>query len=464
MRVITITIKWIVLWCLLSAGCATSPSTPRVTTAQSAVPAHTDETRTAVAKPMKIRSAKADPLPAPARPAAYQDLWDRIRAGFALPSFDHPYVRYYERWNQDRPEYLKQLVDRGRLYLHYIVEEVEKRGLPLEIALLPVIESAFKPNAYSRARAAGLWQFMPATGRRFGLKQNWWYDGRRDVVRSTQAALNYLETLHREFKGDWLLALAAYNAGERRVARAIAANRKRNRPTDYQSLRLKAETRRYVPKLIAFKNLVTNPKRYGLHLEPVPNRAYFTSVELKSQMDLGVVSELAGISQSEFRKLNPAFRRWATDPDGPHDILIPVHAQSSVQAGLAALPPHRYMRWTRHKIRRGESLSTIARRHGVSVRAIKTANKLRGSKIRAGNNLLIPVSQRSYTPTRVKSARSRPRRAPTSTAVVHRVRSGDTLWQIARRYDVYVKQLAHWNAIRVNDILKLGQKILIYSN
>jgi membrane-bound lytic murein transglycosylase D len=458
------------LWGVLIGGCATYPL-PFEKPSENSIRATDTEPqrlRTPATKSAKPGPAWSEPHlriaeSAPPVYPVYNDVWDRIRAGFSFPALDSQYVTYYERWYQARPDYLQRVVDRARRYLFYIVEEVEKRGMPTEIALLPGIESAFKPTAYSRAHAAGLWQFIPSTGRHYGLKQNWWYDGRRDVVRATQAALNYLEKLKNEFNGDWFLALAAYNAGENRVHNEIAYNRKRGRDTSYTNLRLKAETRRYVPKLIALKNIVLDPVRYGLRLDPIKNKKYFAEVDTKSQVDLSVISELAGIPHSELRDLNPAFRRWATDPHGPHRLLVPVANHQYVQTKIALLPPDKRMRWQRHRIRRGETLSTIARRYGVTVGSIKTTNKMRGTYIREGRDLLIPVSHMRYASARGTN-RQNTRRRSTGGTMVYRVRSGDTLWAIAQRHDVYVRQLAKWNAIRTNDILRLGQKILIYQN
>ncbi len=469
MREIIRTILGIVLCGLLLAGCASRPSqfehdAHSVATAVPQPPPPPLSPPESGPQDVKIRDARSIEQPQAPR---YEDLWDRIRSGFALPHLDSKYVADYERWYRNRPEYLKRLVNRAQRYLFYIVEEVEKRKMPTEIALLPAIESAFKPTAYSRAHAVGLWQFIPATGRRYGLKQNWWYDGRRDVVEATQAALNYLQQLHDEFDGDWFLALAAYNAGEKRVHKAIAYNRKRKRDTVYSKLRLKAETRRYVPKLIALKNVVFDPHKFGLRLDSIPNEPYFAEVDLESQIDLSVISKSAEIPHTELRSLNPAFRRWATDPNGPHRLLVPVASRQQVQRTISKLPDSARMRWIRHRIRRGDTLSTIARRHGVTVRVIQSANNLRGTRIRAGRDLLIPVSLRRYAaaasahPASRSSKRAKTRKLK---PVVYRVRSGDTLWGIARRHDVYVRQLTRWNAIHVNDVLRLGQKILIYRN
>ncbi len=402
---------------------------------------------------------KAEAVGVQAGPAAagdYADLWERIRAGFRLPPIHNATVRRYERWYAARPRYVAHMVERARRYLYYIVEQVEARGMPTEIALLPAIESAYKPLAYSRARAAGLWQFIPSTGRLYGLRQNWWYDGRRDVIQATEAALNYLEKLHRQFDGDWHLALAAYNAGERRIERSMAHNARRGRATDYQSLRrLKRETRHYVPKLIAVVNIVADPAAHGLTLPPIPNRPYFDIVPLPGQVDLGVVAKAAGIPVRELHALNPGFRRWATDPEGPHRLLVPVAKREAVVTALAKLPPEHRMQYARYVVRRGDTLGGIARRHRVTVGALRRTNKLRGHLIRAGQNLLIPLSARRLAAARTPPAAGRGR------PIIHRVRRGETLYAIARRYNVYVRQLARWNGIEVDGVLRMGQRLKI---
>lgn len=386
----------------------------------------------------------------------YQNVWDRIRDGFRFADLDSPHTDYYVRWYSERPEYLERMAERASMYLYYIVEELERRDFPMEIALLPAIESAFKPRAYSRAHAVGLWQFISATGRRYGLKQNWWYDGRRDVIESTRAAIAYLEFLHDEFDGDWFHALAAYNGGERRVRRAIVANRGRGKPTDYEYLNLQRETMRYVPKLLAVKRIVQNPERYDVALKPIPNRPYFDVVELDSQIDLGIVADAAGVSMAQIHDLNPGFRRWATDPDGPHRLLVPVGREERVVARLDKLPESQRMRWARYRIRPGDTLSGIARRYGVSVGALQSSNRLRGTLIRAGQTLLVPLSTASIASPGYGQQSGQP--------VVHHVKRGDTLWGIARRYKVRVRQLQHWNQIAAQDVLRLGQQIMVYLN
>ncbi len=407
------------------------------------------------AEPATVRRA---PKPVPT------DLWERVRDGLVLDPPSGSQVRYYEKWYANRPDYVLNMTARCGRYLFHFVEQVDKRGMPMEVALLPTIESACKPQAYSRARASGLWQFIPSTGRRYGLKQNWWYDGRRNVVDATDAALNYLEFLHDEFDGDWHLALAAYNAGENKIKRTRAYNKRRGRATNYESLRLRRETRHYVPKLMAVANIVKNPAKYGLKLTPVPNRPAFVQVDVGSQIDLGVAAQLSGMKVDELYALNPAFRRWATAPNGPHTLLVPVGKETKLVAGLEKLPPQKRMQWTRYVVKKGDNLGQIGRRYGVSVRSIQSSNRIRGSMIRAGQDLLIPLSTRKYAGLSPQPKAKAPRRATASSnkRVVHRVRKGDTLWAIARKYGVYVHQLSRWNGIHPRGTLRLGQRILVY--
>lgn len=402
------------------------------------------------------------------KPEQFENLWQRIRAGYALQKLDSPLIARHEQWFSSNPEYMDRLFKRASLYLFYIVEEVDKRGLPMEIALLPAIESAFKPHAYSRARASGLWQFIPSTGRYFGLERNWWYDGRRDVFEATKAALDYLEKLNKIFDGDWHLALAAYNAGERRILRAQEYNRRRGRPTDFAHLKsYKRETQNYVPKLIAMTNIVAHPEKYGVTLVPIPNEPYFTRVEIGSQIDLGLVAKMANISMGDLYDINPGFKRWATAPNGPHYILVPADRREVLLEALDQLPDDKRVRWTRHRIRQGDTLSTIGRRYRVSVRAIKQANRLRGTRIRAGDNLLIPISTRrltAYNGNVTKPVKRKIRILPPpkdAVQLIHRVQRGDTLWGIARRYQVYLYQLKGWNGLR-RRLLLPGQELKVW--
>ncbi len=399
----------------------------------------------------------------------FDDLWDRLRSGYALAPMDSPYIERHEKWFARNPEYMNRLVTRARLYLFYIVEEVEKRGYPMEIALLPGIESAFKPHAYSRARASGLWQFIPSTGQLYGLERNWWYDGRRDVMAATNAALNYLGKLHKEFDGDWALALAAYNAGEGRVGRARAYNRKKGRNDGYTDLRtLKAETRNYVPKLIALANVIADPEKFGITIDQIPNQPYFKQVDIGSQIDLGILAKKADMALGDLYDINPGFKRWATAPQGPFHLLVPTDKAEAVKSVLETLPDKDRIRWRRHYVRQGDNLSAIGRKYGVGVSSIKRANRLRSNRIRAGSNLLIPISSRTITayagnvtrPVRYTRKKAAPPKG--TVVVVHNVRKGDTLWGIAVKYGVYIGQITSWNLISRRSKLQLGQKLEIW--
>lgn len=399
-----------------------------------------------------------------AKQADYEDLWDRIRAGFALPRMEGPYVAQHEQWFVRNTDYMERMLQRANLYLYHIVEEVEKRGLPMEIALLPAIESAYKPNAYSHARASGLWQFIPSTGRLYGLKKDWWYDGRRDVLASTRAALDYLEKLNKDFNGDWQLSLAAYNAGEGRIMRAMEQNRRQGLSTAYEYLKLPSETRHYVPKLMAIVNIVNNPERYGLDLREIPNSPYFVKVDAGGQIDLGVVAKLTNLPIDDVYAMNPGYSRWATSPNGPHNVLVPVDAKEAFLAGLSELPPEERLQWARHEVRRGETLSRVAQRFGVSVAAIRETNNLRSNRLRVGQDLLIPVSgRRLIADARGTQVAKASAAAPAGRVkVVHRVRRGETLYSIARRYNVYVSQLTKWNVMKSSDVLRMGQRLKIW--
>ena len=393
------------------------------------------------------------------------DLWDRIRLGFRL-DYSHPRIKGDLKWYREHQAYLDRVVDRATPYLHYIVSEAEKRGIPTEIALLPIVESAFQPFAYSHGRAAGIWQFIPGTGKMYGLKQNWWYDGRRDIYASTDAAFRYLSSLHKQFNNDWLLALAAYNSGGGTVRKSIRKNKRKNKPTDFWSLHLPRETRGYVPKLLAISSIVADPAKYNIKLKSIPDTAYLKKVNFKGQIDLALAAELAGISQNDIYRYNPAFNRWATDPNGPNFLLVPIEKADQFTEKLANLPPKKRTRWKKHRIRKGETLGQIARRYQTTPSVIRQVNKFRGNNIRAGRDLIIPVAVKqfsTYTQTagyRKKSIQNTKRKG---TKVTYRVKTGDSFWAISRKYGVSVRQLAKWNSMAPRDPLKRGQRLTIWS-
>ena len=401
------------------------------------------------------------PLPDP-------DLWQRIRVGFALEPLDSPLVQEHEAWYASRPDYIKRFVDRGSRYLHYIVEQVEKRGMPTEIALLPVVESAFTPKAMSRSKASGIWQFIPQTGRHFGLTQDWWHDNRNDIVAATDAALNYLQKLYDQF-GSWELALAAYNCGEGCVSRAIASNQRRGLATDYLSLNLPPETRNYVPKLIAVKNIVLAPNTYGVDLESVPDKPYFTTVQAPAKIDVKVAARLAGMSEEEFIALNPAHTKpVAVSASGT--LVVPVDKAEEFRENLESYDKP-LVTWTTYTAKRGESLDSIARRHGVSVVQLKAVNdpfKLdRKGRLRAAGPILVPLKGgKAANPTRMASVNvpTASVGAPVRAAAhpqgrYHVVRPGETLYSLAQRYGTSVDTLRRLNRLGSRSILQPGARL-----
>ncbi len=465
----------------LAAGTAGTSSSKVQASAQPGTPAAPVIAAAGAANALTATASSPAGNSAPAAkpsPDSYASLWHRIRSGFALPPLDNWRVKRQEQWFAENPVYMQNMLRRARLYLYYIVQEVQKRGMPTEIALLPAIESAYQPHAYSRARAVGLWQFMASTGRRYGLKTDWWYDGRSDVVASTDAALDYLEKLKNDFNGNWQLALAAYNCGEGEVQYAIDYNRRHGLPTDYSDLRLPPETENYVPKLMAMVDIVSDPAKFGLTFPAIPNRPYFAQIKTHTQVDLSVVAKLTGKSVSTLYRINPAYIHWVTGPHGDHDLLVPAATKEAVLRGLRELPADERVRWWHHVVHRGDTLSQIARWYGVSIGAIRSSNSLRGNFLRIGQNLLIPVPMdrlarsrahwhrpriyhavyRRYRPVR----RYHPVRRGRVVRVVHRVRAGETLWSIARRYNVYVRQLRRWNLMDATAVLRLGQRLRIW--
>jgi membrane-bound lytic murein transglycosylase D len=395
----------------------------------------------------------------------YDDLFDRLRAGFALDEVQEPAIDQQLAWFEHNPDYLERVFQRGQRYLYHVVTEVEARGMPLEFALLPVVESAYEPFAYSSSRAAGMWQFIPGTGSRFGLKQNWWYDGRRDVIESTRASLDYLQALHDQFNGDWLLAIAAYNVGENSVQRQLDYNRAHGKPTDFWHLKLPAETRAYVPKLLALKRLMAEPERYGLEFAVIPNEPYFAVIDTNSQIDLNVAAQLANTSYDELVALNPGYNRWATDPEGPHRMLVPIDSADGFEAALQTLAPDDRVRFAVHEVTRRETLATIAKQYGVSVTVIAKINDLKGGKVSAGESLKIPEIS-GQLPDKVLLAASRVDRPQSDRGrrqrqLVYRVRAGETLSSIARRQGIPVSTLAQLNNLGAGDALVKGQRLVI---
>jgi membrane-bound lytic murein transglycosylase D len=453
---------------LLVAACAHQPPAPR----ERIVPPPAVSAE-AGAPPSDAASSAAGAPPSLSMPREWQhhngedydDLFDRMRAGFAFDEVQEPAIDQQLAWFEHNPDYLERVFQRAQRYLYHVVTEVEARGMPLEFALLPVVESAYEPFAYSVSNAAGLWQFIPATGVRFGLKQDWWYDGRRDVLESTRAALDYLQALHDQFDGDWLLAIAAYNVGELAVQRAIDYNRALGRPTDFWHLNLPAETRAYVPKLLAMKRLMAEPERYGLDFAPIPNEPYFAVIDTGSQLQLTVAAQLAGTSYDELVALNPGYNRWATDPGGPHRMLVPIDDADAFEAALKTLAPEDRMRYEDHVVGKRETLASIARQYGTSVAVLAKINDLPSGRAAPGETLKIP-SVSAQLPDKVLLAAARVDRPETDTGgrrlkIVYRVRAGETLSSIARRNNMPVSTLARLNNLGTGDPLIKGQRLVV---
>ena len=393
------------------------------------------------------------------------DLWEQLRREFQLPAQDNKRIRTQRSWYINNPAYLQRVSERAKRYGWHIQQQLKQRGMPAEIALLPIVESAYEPFAYSHGRAAGLWQFVPTTGKRFGLTQDWWYDGRRDILDSTAGALDYLQYLNKRFKGDWLLALAAYNSGEGTVSKAIRRNRKRGKPVGFWDLNLPKETRAYVPKLIALGQLVKSPAAYGITLEAIPNRPYFEVVDTGAQIDLAVAADLAGIELDNLYRLNPGFNQWATSPEGPHRLLIPVDRADTFRQAIADLPPEKRIQWNRHKVKKGETLSHIAKRYHTTVAALKTTNNLRNASIRIGEHLMVPTSSQGLDNYRLSAGQRLHRKqnsARNGYKTQHRVSHGDTFWDLSRQYSVSVRKLASWNGMAPGDPLRVGQKLVLW--
>ncbi|HEV8552986.1 MAG TPA: transglycosylase SLT domain-containing protein [Casimicrobiaceae bacterium] len=391
----------------------------------------------------------------------YGDLWTRIRLGFILDDLDTPLVKKSEDWYAARPDYIARMVERSRRYLYHIVVEVEKRGMPLEIALLPMIESAYNPMAYSRSRASGIWQFIPSTGKSFGMEQNWWLDERRDVIAATDGALDYLQKLHAEF-GDWYLALAAYNWGEGSVRRAIAANRKRGQPIDYLSLKMPAETRNYIPKLQAVKNIVSDPERYDLALADMPDAPYFAVVQTKKKMDVKVAADLAEIPLDEFLSLNPQHNRPVIAGADQTTILLP-YDKAELFAAKLELTYQPMVTWQAYKFRAGETLQQVAVRFGLPLETLRTVNGIGPrAKVPVGHALLVPTQVPSDAT--VASLQNVVFTAvPSGRTFYHRVLKGETLASVAARYDVSTQDLKGWNKGHASRIVP-GQRLRVVSD
>jgi membrane-bound lytic murein transglycosylase D len=470
---------------LVLAGCATSPpaavGAPATAPVQVVAATPVAAPASAASAPLAAASAPAADIAAadapidPLRPevpvniddrAARMDLWQRIRAGFAIPDLDDRYVRNREQYYASRPDYVGRMTDRGSRYLFHIVEEVQRRGLPTELALLPFIESAFNPEGLSSARASGLWQFMPATGRHFDLKQNVFRDDRRDVLESTRAALDYLTRLHDMFD-DWHLALAAYNWGEGNVQRAIRANQRAGKPTDYSSLRMPNETRDYVPKLQAMKNIVANPGAYALTLPPLENHPYFLAVPIGRDIDVALAAKLAEMPLDDFKALNPQMNKPVILAAGTPRILLPY---DNANTFLTALPHHKgpLATWTAWTTPRAMKAAEAAKLVGMDEADLRSVNNIPPRmKLGAGSTLLVHRNGQRAADVPVRLADTAtislsPEAPPLRRVAFKAGKKGDSVAAVARRYKVSAQQVAQWNKVPADAQFKPGSTVVVH--
>ena len=409
-------------------------------------------------------SAAVDMAVDPSAQPIPNSVWDRIRAGFAIPNLDSAAVdRWTERYSKD-PAYLLRMANRASQYLYNIVEEVEARNMPMELALLPFVESAFQPEALSRAKAAGLWQFMPATGKDYELEQNLWRDDRRDVLESTRAALDYFEYLHGLF-GDWQLTLAAYNWGEGSVQRAISRAKRRKQPTDYAHLRMPRETANYVPKLEAIKRIVSDPAKYGIELPDVGNEPYFVQVTKPRDIDVKTAAELAGMPLDEFRRLNPSYKLPVIVASHNNIMLLPADRVDFFLDNLASWMDsgQPLSRWSTYKLKQGESLALVAARAGMTEDYLREVNgSPKGRRVLPNSTLLILAEGDDQIDISAEEADAKLRLSPLTTwrRVTYRVRSGDTISGIARRWHITSRSIITANRLR-SDRLRIGQRLIL---
>ncbi len=472
-------LKYSLALALLLSGCQmTSPDSTTATpeTNKSELAAKQEAAKQAAKEEAEQESAKeqadseqpsvdneVEELPKVLSPQEQEDVWQRIAMQFEMDIPNPETVDYYRTWYLKHPSHLRTVAKRAEPFMYMIGEEIEQRGLPMELALLPIVESSFDVFAYSHGSAAGLWQFVPATGKMMGLEQNYWYDGRRDVAASTVAALEYLVKLHNRFD-DWTHAIAAYNSGGGRVSSAIRRNKKQDKPTDFFSLDLPKETSGYLPKLLALADVVANQDKYEINIPTIANEPVLTLVDPKEQLDLAIAADYAGIAVKELQSYNPAYNQWSTSPEGPHTLLIPVEKKDEFLTQVAE-NRGKGVKLARHQVESGDSLSELAAKYNTTTNVIRRANGLSDDSIRIGQYLLIPTSTKDDSKyalsadNRLSKIQSRARG---QIKLTHTVQSGDSLWLIARNNNVSYQSLAKWNGMGPKDTLRLGQEIVIW--
>ncbi len=393
----------------------------------------------------------------------FSSVWEHMRAGYGLPETSNSAVDAQIRFYTRNKNYFYKVTQQSEPYLHYVVSEMHAHKMPLELALLPFIESSYNPTAAS-ASNMGMWQFGAATGRNFGLKQNRWYDGRKDVVASTDAAIRLLKKLYADFDNDWLLAVAAYNAGEGTIQQAINKNRRAGKPTDFWSLPLNKITQGYIPQLLALSKIVANPNIFDFKLYPIPDVPYFVKVNIDSQINLADAAQNSAIDASLLKKLNAGFHGWLTDPTEPRNVLVPVDSAANFRLQLDSLPKIANTKWQEHVVKKGDNIDTIAKKYSASAEKIKTINNLKSNNLTLGQRLQIPLSANANTATASQAETNTvDATAASETAKnnIYIVKSGENLWSIAKAQNTTVNVLAQLNGLNAKSGLKPGQKLIV---
>ena len=392
------------------------------------------------------------------------DLWRVIADRQEIIVDNNPRIQSHIDWISQRPDYLASISKRAEPFLYLVVSELEKEEVPIEIALLPIVESDYYPFSYSHGTATGIWQFIPSTGRMYGLDEDWWHEDRRDVLASTKAAVRYLKDLNRMFDGDWLLSIAAYNAGPGRVQRAIDKNRNQGKRTNYWSLDLPKETEKYVPKLLALGKVLKNPERFNQKLIKIENKPYLEPINLESQFDLALIAQWTNLSIDEIYSFNPGLKRWATPEALPYTILLPVGVVGDFKEILTNQKNRPKVSWTRYKVKEGDSLSIIAQNFNTTINQIQSVNNINGSLIRANSYLIVPLARESeayYSLSDVQREKSRLNATKNSDKLIYKVVSGDSLWKISRNFDVTANDIVRWNKIVPTAPLSIGKELVI---
>ncbi|MCF6263179.1 MAG: LysM peptidoglycan-binding domain-containing protein [Xanthomonadales bacterium] len=417
----------------------------------------------------RIVDTGVDARPQQSSEPKYADIFERLKASYKLPSCEIDKTsQKWAQWYADHPDYMARVLKRAEPWLFYIAEEIEKRNLPGEFAYLPIVESAFDPFAYSHMNAAGTWQFIASTGKQYGLQQNWWYDGRRDMYAATQAALDYLSYLGDRFDEDWLLALASYNAGEGRVGRLVKKQKARNQPADFWNLKLPKETRGYVPKMLGLRCLFENPEKYGFTLPAIPNTPQVVVIDIGTQTDLVLAAQLANMPIKDLYALNPGYSRWATAPDGPHRIVLPRINAEDMTVRLADLEPDALMRWDYVSVEFGDTLGKLAIKHNVPIEVIRATNNLSSDVIHINQRLQLPREgidriDPLYAAAAVELQKMQ-NRLVAPTRINHRIRNGESLSTIAHRYRVRVSDIQRWNGISDPGKIRAGKTLKIFKS